>query len=208
MFSMSCFVLTALFTGVVADDGVGLIIDYTRNVSGLLTVNNPYDAGTWGKPQFCPPDSFVHSIAILLQPKGTRDETAVNAIKLYCRAENQTYDNNYVISARSFRGNWCDTQVCTKGFMTGFRARVRPKGGMFIDDTALQDFQGQCRASQQLLMGVPPSQQFRSGQWSRWAECPLDSAVCGLKTRVQSFHSFLDDIAVTDAQLYCCPLNS
>jgi hypothetical protein len=201
----SFFTLTVLLLGDAVDVDTEPTDDYPRQVSGVLTINNSYGAGKWGGHDFCPDGSFVHGIVIRLQSKGSIDDTAVNAIKLFCRALNQTSDNYYVISSRSTRGHWLDPQSCMEGYVTSFRARVRPKGGMFVDNTAVQDFQATCSGGQ-VLRGVPVDKQFRSGQWSMDAKCPDKSAVCGLKTRIQN--NLLDAVALSDAVLYCCPLHT
>ncbi|XP_018020559.1 vitelline membrane outer layer protein 1 homolog [Hyalella azteca] len=196
-----------------AIEQVGTRVDLieTRGVTSTLFLNNPYDAGDWGFIGLCPEYSFVHAFEILFVPPGNVDETAINAVKLYCSTE-QHFDVGYVESAAGPDGLWYGMKVCHGTFITGFRAKVLEYQGVFTDDVAVQDFQAECNYGEEILSGISlldeedaTPVEFNDGEWSVWAQCPPGNAVCGLQTRVEAPQLADDDTAVTDINLFCCP---
>ncbi|XP_047736584.1 vitelline membrane outer layer protein 1 homolog [Hyalella azteca] len=201
-----------------ADEQVGTHVDQiqTRDVTQVLFLNNPYDAGDWGPIGICPEFSFVHAFEILFYPPGAVDETAINAVKLYCSTEQQVVSATgpegdwygYVVSATGAEGDWYGMRVCPKTFITGFRAQVLEYQGPFTDDVAVQDFEAECNFGEDILPGIAAANEkgkFNVGEWSVWARCEAGSAVCGLQTRVEAPQVADDDTAVTDVNLFCCP---
>ncbi|KAF2355061.1 Vitelline membrane outer layer protein I (VOMI) [Trinorchestia longiramus] len=181
----------------------------TRTVTSTLFLNNPYDAGDWGSIGLCPDQSFVHAIEVLFYPPGAVDETAINAVKLYCSTEDKV-DTGYVISASGPDGDWYGMRVCTTPFVTGFRGKVLEYQGLFTDDVAVQDFEAECNFGIEVLPGISNNkdEKFNEGEWSVWSQCPPGNAVCGLQTRVEAPQIADDDTAVTDVNLFCCPRSS
>jgi hypothetical protein len=182
----------------------------TRDVSTTLFLNNPYDAGDWGPIGLCPSESFVHAIEVQFYEPGALDETAVNGVKLYCSSQSFV-DTGYVTSATGPEGSWYGMRICNTPFVTGFRARVLDYQGAFTDDVAVQDFEAECNFGLETLPGISTAEKtlkWNEGEWSVWAQCPQGNAVCGLQTRVEPPQVADDDTAVTDINLFCCPLST
>jgi len=170
-----------------------------------LLLDNPFDAGSWGAAALCPEYTFVREFEVLYQPAGSFDDTAVNAVKLYCSSPETGLDVAYVTSSTSPNGQWMGLNVCQGGWMTGFRAKVLEYQGLFTDDVAVQDMMGSCQGNE-TIGGYTDTSRIKDGDWSSWTECPLETAVCGLQTRVENPQLVDDDTAITDISLFCCEL--
>uniref|UniRef100_A0A2P2IA81 Vitelline membrane outer layer protein 1 homolog n=1 Tax=Hirondellea gigas TaxID=1518452 RepID=A0A2P2IA81_9CRUS len=131
------------------------------------------------------------------------DETAINAIKLYCSTE-EHHDDGYITSATGPEGTWYGMRVCSSEFLTGFRGKVLEYQGIFTDDVAVQDFEVECNFGEEIIGGIDVEAKFNEGEWSTWAVCSLGRAVCGLQTRVEAPQLLDDDTAITDINFFCC----
>jgi len=170
-----------------------------------LVLSNAFDAGEWGAAAVCPENCFVRQFEVLYEPAGDIDDTAVNALKLYCSSAETGLEVSYVSSATSPYGHWMGLNVCQGGWLTGFRAKVLEYQGLFTDDVAVQDVMGACEGGD-TIGGYTDTTRVKDGDWSDWAQCPADTAVCGLQTRVEKPQLTDDDTAVTDISLFCCEL--
>nr|XP_027215944.1 vitelline membrane outer layer protein 1 homolog [Penaeus vannamei] len=57
-----------------------------RRVTDTLLLDNGVDAGDWGSIEYCEDGSFATALEIKFEPYSLidTDETAVNAVRLYC----------------------------------------------------------------------------------------------------------------------------
>jgi len=180
--------------------------DPSRPHTAKLELSNPFDAskGSWGPVEFCPNNSFVRSYEMKLEPDGAFDNTAVNAWKLYCVDATTGLDTAWVSSSQGDYGDWLGLRVCQKGgFVTGFHALVLQTNSLFSDDVAVQDWQVECDYGLEIL-GGETGRSTPTGEWGSWVQCPPDSAVCGIQTRVEKSQLTDDDTAVDDVALFCC----
>ena len=47
------------------------------------------------------------------------------------------------------------------------------------------------------------------GKWGTWTDivsCPFNTAICGIKTKVEMPQGSKDDTALNDVELFCCKL--
>jgi len=178
------------------------------DVSAEIGLDNAYDAGDWGEPALCPPGSFAYEFELRYDPPGGADDTALNAVKLFCADPDTGHDVTYVTSAAAPNGQWMGLMGCKVGSLVGFRAKVVAHQGIFIDDVAIENFEGVCEDGEIVgddeLNNHNYTRRHEEGVWSSWANCPSGSRVCGLKTRVEAPHLTEDDTALTDVFLHCC----
>ena len=139
--------------------------------------------------------------------QGPSDDTALNAIELVCGHPTRTEIWGTLQSMTGPLGNWTPRRMCDPGYyVTAFRLDVEPDEGAG-DDTAANNLVVQCRllnttTGQYELDGESPTTWGRRQAWSE--SCPLNSAVCGLKTRVEAYQGDVDDTALNDVEMYCC----
>ena len=97
--------------------------------------------------------------------------------------------------------------MCDPGYyVTAFRLDVEPFQHL-DDDTAANNLVVQCRrldttTGQYELDGESPTTWGSIQVWS--GSCPMNSAVCGLKTRVEGERGNNDQTSLNDVEMYCC----
>ena len=133
------------------------------------------------------------------------DDTAMNGIELQCHNSHDTYFGGITSSVGPW-GEWTTALSCqSQYFISSFRMDTqppRPSG----DDTAVNNVNVMCRqpsSSQPTteLDGNSPAPWGSRQYWS--SSCPLGSAVCGLRTKVELPQGEGDDTALNDIQMYC-----
>jgi hypothetical protein len=139
---------------------------------------------------------------------GNNDDTALNAIRLYCRVPNGGRFTNgsdtVVIEAHpGFWGTWVEGRNCSPNrFMTTFNLRVeRSLGGGLgsRDDTAANSVAFRCSSNQVI--------EAEGGPWGDWGSeiaGPPRSAICGLAVKVEPQQGGGDDTALNDVSFYWC----
>ncbi|KAG7166407.1 Vitelline membrane outer layer protein 1-like 4 [Homarus americanus] len=178
-------------------------IQVERNVTTELKLNNGIAWGEWGTVELCPSGSYAHAFEVKFQSPGGTDETALNAVKLYCATETE-HDVDYVTSVVGIEGHWQGMRVCSDGFLTGMRAEVLEPQGLLHDDVAVENVQVQCDYDDnEILEGVENLPMFTPGIYSEWGYCDAGSAICGLQVRYEAV-SIGDDSATTDLIMFCC----
>ncbi|XP_076044998.1 vitelline membrane outer layer protein 1-like [Oratosquilla oratoria] len=178
-----------------------------RMISQYLNLDNPYDAGEWGSVSLCPNGSFAHAFEVKFEEYNAVDETAVNAIKLYCRNEHE-HDLGYITSSEGQHGRWYGMRICSSGFLTGMRGQVLGYQGIFHDDVAVENVELECNHGSEILPGVAKLIDVKfntNGDWSAWDQCHIGTAICGLQTRFES-PVLADDVAIADFTMFCCEL--
>jgi len=174
----------------------------SRREERILTLE-PSNGGTWGSwgtTEFCPDGSYVTGYQIKVEPpRGHDDDTALNAIRLYCRDKNDVTTGSITSSQQSW-GTWQGKEECRSTFMKGFRLRVEPHGG-HDDDTAANSLDMMCENGDVLAGGGDSW-----GSWSEWVECPDGQAIVGLQTKVEGHQGHDDDTALNSVIMYCFPV--
>jgi hypothetical protein len=163
--------------------------------------------GYWGAwPEcfsWCPEAqgrSFAYSLWLRSEPsQGSNDDTGLNAVALDCYNQSDWAYRGYIESFVQFFGNWTAAAVCdTHPIMGGEMKIESPQGGG--DDTAANDLDALCANGQHLN----PQTYTSWGTWRGFVGCPPGTAVCGMKTRVESKLGGGDDTALNGVQFACC----
>ncbi|XP_063785716.1 uncharacterized protein LOC134934147 [Pseudophryne corroboree] len=142
-----------------------------------ITTQNGGIWGSWGPIEWCPHGSKAKGFAIKVESKqGNGDDTAANAIRLYCYDRNDNYKGS-VQSTESGWGTWGNSVKCSNGHIQSYKAKVEENQGKG-DDTALNNIIVQCSNGQQLEAHGGPWGSY--GVWSKGCKF----GVCGIKTRV------------------------
>ncbi|XP_071537828.1 vitelline membrane outer layer protein 1-like [Panulirus ornatus] len=191
-----------------------------RLVTKSLVLNNGLPWGSWGDLEYCADGSFAVDMEVKFKKYRLldRDETALNAVKLYC-ATPDLHQTGYVMSTEGREGRWQGMRVCSSGFLTGMRAKVLTPQGIFRDDVAVQNLQVECDYSPEVLTGVDDhphhhlegddaatAKKIPDGDWSLWSQCSNGTAICGIQVRYDSPNKPIDDAAVSDITMFCCAL--
>ncbi|KAH3782871.1 vitelline membrane outer layer protein 1-like [Dreissena polymorpha] len=182
-----------------------------RNVVEVLETRNGVAFGTWSAPQFCP--SSFYAVGYKLKTEGEQqrgDDTALNGVMLLC--ENlDGVSGGEITSGVGLWGTWFPWTRCrrdVKNYLEvmvqfNFRAEQDQGGG---DDTAGNDIQFRCnffetRTTGEILIaqgGMP------WGNWEWSNQCPPNSAICGIQTKIESSQGGGDDTSLADIKMFCC----
>ncbi|MBC6481281.1 MAG: hypothetical protein GDA56_29470 [Hormoscilla sp. GM7CHS1pb] len=158
--------------------------------------------GNWGNQQQCPTDQWVLGGELKVEKKqGSGDDTALNGIYLRCGTQEDRVRTTEIASAAGPWGNKFELGTCKNGYVVAGRLRIEPKQGRG-DDTGAVDAEFRCEDGTSLQTNY----RLDWGGWSSRKSCPSQSAICGIKTRVESPQGGGDDTALNDAEFICCSL--
>ncbi|XP_053378916.1 vitelline membrane outer layer protein 1-like [Mercenaria mercenaria] len=182
-------------------------------VISTLNVTNGGKWGDWGSVQLCPDGSYAAGYDMKIEKPVCADDTALNAIKLICEFPDGK-ETGEITSTQGHWGSWvgqikCPSRVRERLYLTSFDLQVQKPKGVLKDDTAANYVKFKCRdkcgRKKPQELAKPPGRGVW-GSWGAWsAQCPPDTAICGLKTKVekpQGWHR--DDTALNDVEFYCC----
>lgn len=171
----------------------------------IIAVIGPFGGpwGEWRSQEMCPHGTFAFGFAHQVEGKqGSGDDTALNGIRLRCGSypdPGQT-TAGLATSGTGIWGDWSEFRSCEDDFVTAVTMRIEDwqKEG---DDTAAVDIQFRCRGG--TVLSVPPDLDW--GKWKAWQECPDNTAICGIQTKVEPRGGGnFDDTALNDAKFVCC----
>ncbi|XP_051777969.1 vitelline membrane outer layer protein 1 homolog, partial [Erpetoichthys calabaricus] len=116
-------------------------------VFGLSSVIRVRNGGQWGEWQFrenCPNGWIAYGFAMKVEaPQGSGDDTALNGIRLFCKASEVSTDTFSIESESGLWGTWTEPMWCREGFLKAFLLKVQhPK--MYDDETAANDIKFIC----------------------------------------------------------------
>ncbi|XP_050717253.1 vitelline membrane outer layer protein 1-like [Eriocheir sinensis] len=179
--------------------------------SQSLYLDNGLSLGYFGYSEMCETGSFVAYAEALFEPYSAlhTDETALNALILYCADLETDRITGHITSTAGEKGELQGMKACPTGFITGVRARVLEDQGAFGDDVAVQNFQFLCDNST-IITAIDEEEDSKIplGVWGSWDTCYNGTAVCGLMTRFDELNLYADDGAISDVILHCCYLSN
>lgn len=158
--------------------------------------------GTWTRPIYCPPGSWATGYTMRVEPdQGRGDDTALNAVALYCRDRNGR-DMGRISPHPGFWGNWVEGSSCPQGaFITHFQLKVEnPQGSG--DDTAANSVAFWCSNNQRI--------EASGGGWGNfggWQGGFQNAAICGVRAKVEPQQGRGDDTALNDLEFTWCRIN-
>jgi len=163
--------------------------------------------GNWTRPVYCPSGSWAAGYTMRIEPQqGRGDDTALNAIALYCR---DRYGNTVARIAPhdGFWGEWVEGAYCRPGkFLTLFKTRVEPSQGGG-DDTAANSVAFWCSEPRTTDAGGSYLEAHSGywGDWSNWTGRHFgNTAICGLMVKIEDKQGKGDDTALNSVQFYWC----
>lgn len=151
----------------------------------------------------CPAGTLAYGFMDKVEPdQGGDDDSGLNGIKLWCVRLPNTQSNAYVTSAVQRWGAFSEPLDCgdQRSYIVGARLRIEPDLGSGKDDTGAVDVEFQCSNGRVLTNGG-----LDWGAWSDWRYCEVNTAICGLRTRVErDLGDGKDDTALNDVVFRCC----
>ncbi|XP_077200282.1 vitelline membrane outer layer protein 1-like [Paroedura picta] len=123
-----------------------------------------------------------------------RDDTSLNAIRLYCS------DGATITSSEGKYGSWSSERKCKSGFLNSFSLRVTPPQGL-SDDTGADNIMFTCTDGTELEGNGHDWGAY--GEWS--AYCP-GRGICGIQTKVEHLDGYhlIDVTTLNDVKFFCC----
>ncbi|XP_072255400.1 vitelline membrane outer layer protein 1 homolog isoform X2 [Pyxicephalus adspersus] len=168
------------------------------NYADIITVNNGGSRGDWGFMDYCPDRTLATGFILKVQKRRgwLLDDTALNAIGLFCTKNNSQNVIKQITSTVGDFGSWRSSFFCQSGFLKRFSLRVDQRRG---DNTAANNIMFTCSNSN-ILKGNG----MNWGYYGIWSE-DCNRGICGIKTRVEGNRGKLvDDTALNDVQFLCC----
>ena len=157
--------------------------------------------GNWTRPAYCPPGSWAAGYTMRVEPSvGSRDDTALNAVALYCR-DRRGRNVGRISPHQGFWGSWREGASCQPGeFFTHFQLKVEPSVGN-RDDTAANSVRFWCSNDERV--------EATGGDWGsfgRWQGGFASAAICGVRAKVESKKGKGDDTALNDLEFTWCKI--
>jgi hypothetical protein len=172
------------------------------DIVGWLTSGNGGSWGNWTNVQYCPEGSWASRFSQRVEsPQGAADDTALNAITLYCA--NRNGDQVATLTPHSgYWGSWA-SNGCSKGaHLTEFRLKVEGSQGSSGDDTSANAINFRCNNTGSTVEYAASN----SGAWGSWGSWRTysNAAICGLRERIESPQGTGDDTALNDVEFIWC----
>lgn len=171
-----------------------------------LSSTNGGPWGEWSDWALCPAGTKAFGFSTRVErPLGRDgDDTALNAVQLYCRGEN-TSSISEVLPHPGLWGDWQQPSYCNSGYLRGFRLNVEPH--IDGDDTAANNVEFACTNGPNIRNTNPlPNDGF--GRWGSMSMCPADYVIDGIKVKFERrLPPGGDDTALNDIAVRCVPPN-
>ncbi|XP_053399522.1 uncharacterized protein LOC123557204 isoform X2 [Mercenaria mercenaria] len=167
--------------------------------------------GTWGVAEFCPQGSFAIGYNLKIEPdQGKGDDTGLNAIKLICADQYGFIRGNEITSTQAIWGSYRkENKLCPKSgktvyFLTRYSLQMHD-----WDHIAASFVTFKCqdlnKTKEELQLEIFPGHGEPWGRyWGTSDSCPIGTAICGLKTKVEKQQDKGHDSALNDVKFFCC----
>jgi hypothetical protein len=142
----------------------------------------------------CPFGRYAQAVQLKTEPYlGLfEDDTAANAIRLYCGDPGNT-TTSYITSSQAEWGNWGKVFSCRSdgrplppdGYITGFALRV--EGQTAGDDTATNNIRVICTYTNGVGEQTLEADGLTYGSWSGSRKCNSYQSVCAIKTQIEPY---------------------
>jgi hypothetical protein len=171
-----------------------------RQVNLILETPHVTNWGDWGNWAHCPSGSFVVGMQLKTEaPQGNRDDTALNAISLFCGSSDNAINLVSIIpSPEGPWGTWGSAYNCRNSAAVGFEIRSESKQRN-KDDTATNNMRLIC-SNNDVLEGDGTGW----GSWTGQRRCLDGYYLCGIQTQVEPRLRNGDDTALNNVRMQCC----
>lgn len=178
---------------------------FRNDITAVINAPNATPWGGWSTAVYCPRGTYVGGYAMRVEPPvGRGDDTALNAVALYCydRAGNMI---QRIVPHPGHWGNWGEGANCPRGsYAQAFKLKVESPIGSG-DDTAANSVIFGCSNGSVI-------EASGGGQWGTWTQNwltgPPNSAICGVRAKVEAPIGSGDDTALNDLEFSWCQLES
>lgn len=152
-----------------------------------LNITSPpiTDWGNWGILENCPNGTYAQGFQLKTEHNQyLGDDTALNAIKLFCGDPNRPNEPTIMSTEGDF-GQWGKVFTCYPGVLNGFQLRVESERGPNGDNTATNNIRFFCstRDPDDYIQGDG----MAWGTWGISRHCYRDQGICGIMTQVQPY---------------------
>ncbi|CAG2225348.1 Vitelline membrane outer layer protein 1 homolog [Mytilus edulis] len=174
----------------------------------ILSVTNGGYFGNWANEEFCRKGHYAVGYRMKIEGPHT-DRSELNVIEIICGSRGSDRCGDTASSGQQVWGNWTGEALCpAKTFLTSFSLQVE-KYNATKDSTGANYVRFRCRSFKDNLfdfdLSFPPGY-GKYGAYGEWSDaCPVNSAICGLKTKIQAAQGAgFDDTALNDVKFFCC----
>ncbi|CAF1653824.1 unnamed protein product [Rotaria magnacalcarata] len=179
----------------------------------IVSELQPYvdEFGDFHEYEYCPEGSWAYGLKQRIQYFQFRgDDTALNAISLYCRKHDGTITGS-ISSFEGLWGYWSNSAYCgneTGVYMFSAAFKIEDFRGPSYDHTSANDFRSQCWNGTVVTRDDLHATNGQIwGSWKRPDTCNKGSAICGISSKFLNYSIIAqDDIAMSGAFFKCCSL--
>jgi hypothetical protein len=203
-------------------------LDADAKRSDFIGTRSP-NIGAWGEWTdwaMCPRGTFAYGYNKRIEDyQGDGDDTALNWVKLDCRATEGADTSHVVEPPREYQacrrnhsplmgpctpyyGEYGGWGACRRdeGPIVSLTLTNEQKQGNKTDDSGSNDVSAMCLDNE--LMPAPGTPPFSAADGdemeSAEAHCPAGSAVCGIRLRIEPYQYDGDDTSMNDFDVACC----
>jgi len=176
---------------------------FRTDITGVRNAPNGGPWGGWSRAIYCPAGSYVGGYSMRVEPsQGGGDDTALNAVALYCYNRAGTMVER-IVPDQGIWGSWREGANCSRGtYARAFSLKVEPGQGRG-DDTAANSVKFSCSNG----AVIEASGGGGWGSWtSSWVTGPGNSAICGVRAKFEGSQGGGDDTALNDLEFTWCRL--
>ncbi|XP_063420137.1 vitelline membrane outer layer protein 1 homolog [Mytilus trossulus] len=182
-------------------------IDRKQMMKNTLSVTNGGVYGVWESEEFCTKGHYAIGFRMKIEGQD-KDRSELNAIEIICGSRGSYLCGDRASSGQQKWGNWTGEALCPANtFLTAFSLQVDPYD-VDKDSTGVNYIRFRCRyfngefIAEDLTYppGIGPF-----GTYGEWSDtCSINSAICGLQTKIEAPQGEDDDTALNDAKFFCC----
>ncbi|CAG2236366.1 unnamed protein product [Mytilus edulis] len=179
----------------------------THGVTQTLSVTNGGAFGVWKSAEFCTIGHYA--IGFRMKIEGYHeDRSELNAIEIICGNRGGERCGDTASSGQQVWGYWTGEALCPpKTFLTAYSLQVHPYSASY-DSTGANYLRFRCRYFKDEFdvvdLSYPPGI-GRYGTYGEWSDsCSVNSAICGLQTKIEAYQGQLDNTALNDVKFFCC----
>ncbi len=196
------WILSSLVISVATSTLTASADNFRNDITGVKNAPNATPWGGWSNAVYCPRGTYVGGYSMRVEGnQGGGDDTALNAVALYCYDRGGNMVQRIVPHPGNW-GTWGEGANCAKGsYAKAFKLKVEPQQGGG-DDTGANSVVFSCSNG----AVIEASNGGQWGNWTNWLTGPPNSAICGVRAKVEPPQGSGDDTALNDLEFTWCQL--